>query len=414
MTDMERTARAAGQRTRVLLADDHGEFLSSLSRVLSASDGVQIAATAATGEQVLKLAAEHKPDIAILDVRLPGLDGIEVISMIRAAAPETAVITLSLSYDRRYVRRALESGALGYVAKIDASEQIADAVETVLRGKHFLSSSVLSELRAASMRLFSAESCGELWDLIDREGNALLRFARSIASTEDQAIEALVRSLLAYAMARDFSDELPNPRVWLVVSVAASLFGRGPSLHAFADGGKARRLGGRAGPISRLITWNRSGRGAHRDHRDFAAYWSGRMRRASRFALLHHVAWCRSCHLEWSLVGFRSQVLQRRIDRSSALEPAMLAVGKALASDIQNANAERFVIALAERGASLGQVLASEMEILFGAAAVQGWRHSERALPAHKNSPARWTSEFLGERATGFLSSGWDGVRYRR
>ena len=411
MTGMDRTARTGSQRTRVLLADDNAEFLTSLRQVLSSYD-VEIVAAAGNGEQAVRLAAEHKPDIAILDVRMPGLDGIEVISLIRAAAPETAVIMLSLSYDRRYVRRALESGALGYVAKIDASEQIAQSLETVLRGKHFLSSSVISELRATSIRLFSVEACRELWDVIDREGKALLRFARSIASTEDQATEALVRCLLAYATARDFSDELPHPRVWLVVSVAASLFGHGPSPQAYADGGKACGLGSPDGLISRLVTWNRARCRAHRDHRDFAAYWNGRIGSAHRSALLHHVAWCRSCHLEWSLVGFRSQQLQRRIDRSSALEPALLTVKKALVKDIQNANAERFVVALAERSVSLGKVVASEMEVLFGAAVVKGWKQPERALAERTNSPARWASEFLGERAAGFRSAGLTWVKY--
>ena len=413
MTGMDRTARAVGQRTRVLLADDHVEFLTSLRQVLSSRD-IEIVAAVGTGEQAIKLAGEHKPDIAILDMRMPGLDGIEVISLIRAAAAQTAVIMLSLSYDRRYVRRALESGALGYVAKIDAPEQIAHAVETVRRGQHFLSSSVISELRASSIRLFSAESCGELWDLIDREGNALLRFARSIASTEDQATQALVGSLLAYAMARDFSDEIPNPKVWLVVSLAVRLFGHGPSLQTCADPGKARDPGGPKGPISRFVTWNRVRRRTHRDHGDFAAYWSGKIGKGSRLALLRHVAWCRSCHLEWSLVGFRSQVLQRRVDRNSALEPALLTIRKALVRNIQSANVESFVIALAERGVNLGQAVASEMEVLFGEAAVQGWKHPECALVERANSPTRWASEFLGERAAEFLSAGINGVKYLR
>lgn len=400
MKGMDRAPQVAGQRVRVLLADDHVEFLSGLSRALSASDVIEIVAATGNGEEAARLATLHKPDVAILDVRMPGLDGIEVISAIRAAVPETAVIILSLSYDRRYVRRALESGALGYVAKIDVPEQMSQAVETVRMGKHFLSASVIREMRASSIRLFSAEACRELWDVVDREGNALLRFARSIASTENQAIEALVRSLLAYAMARDFSDEVPNPRVWLAVSLTASLFGHEPSLQEYADPGKAPRLRGPEGPISRWVTWNRARRRAHRDYGDFATYWSGKMGRAPRSALLHHVAWCRSCHLEWSLVGFRNQVVLRRIDQISVLDPMLLKIRKVLIEEIQNANVEKFVVALAERGASLGQVAESQMEVLLGAGAVRSWKHPEHPL----GSPTRWARELLGERATGFFT----------
>jgi DNA-binding NarL/FixJ family response regulator len=109
---------------RVLLADDHSTFRESVRELLEATSDLEIVAEAASGKEAVDLAGVHQPDVAVLDVRMHGMSGIDAIPQIRRRSPHTVVVMLSMHRDSRYVVQSLEAGALEYVLK--------DAVETSL------------------------------------------------------------------------------------------------------------------------------------------------------------------------------------------------------------------------------------------------------------------------------------------
>src|ERR1700682_1496548 len=144
---MKAVSKMTERGKRVLIADDHPAIRENLRDALLASGGVEFVAEAATGDEAVTLAIDRKPDVAILDLRMPGLDGIEAASRIRKSAPATAVLILSLSCNKQYVRRAFGFGVRGYVSKDDAPDCLADAIEAVCTGACLLRPSVIFELQ---------------------------------------------------------------------------------------------------------------------------------------------------------------------------------------------------------------------------------------------------------------------------
>lgn len=124
---------------RILIADDHGIVRSGLRLLLEMQDGIEVIAEAGNGAEALELALSERPDIAILDVKMPEMTGLEVTRRIRAEAPEITVLILSMHDDERYVFESLKAGASGYVLKTQADSDLLDAVNAARRGEPFLS-----------------------------------------------------------------------------------------------------------------------------------------------------------------------------------------------------------------------------------------------------------------------------------
>jgi NarL family two-component system response regulator LiaR len=141
-------AADATERIRTLIADDHTAFREGLSRLLSEQDDIEIVATAADGEEAVNLAAKELPDVAILDVAMPRLSGIEAIKYIRTKSPHTAVIILSAYDYESYVVPSIEAGASAYLLKTVGIREIAGAIRAVHDGQTVLGPT-------ASQRLFS-------------------------------------------------------------------------------------------------------------------------------------------------------------------------------------------------------------------------------------------------------------------
>jgi DNA-binding NarL/FixJ family response regulator len=123
---------------RVLIADDHGIVRSGLRMLLESEEGIDVIAEAADGDEALQLAVAEQPDLAILDVKMPGLNGLEATRAIRAEAPDVAVLILSMHDEERYLFEALKAGASGYVLKRAADSDLTDAIRAVERGEPFL------------------------------------------------------------------------------------------------------------------------------------------------------------------------------------------------------------------------------------------------------------------------------------
>ncbi len=125
---------------RVLLADDHALILAAVRALVERIEGVQIVAEARDGREAVDRAAALRPDIAILDVEMPELNGIEAAGRILEVSPATKVVMLSSHVAGEYVRSAVRAGASGYLTKCGAPQEIGLAIDAAMRGEFYVSS----------------------------------------------------------------------------------------------------------------------------------------------------------------------------------------------------------------------------------------------------------------------------------
>jgi DNA-binding NarL/FixJ family response regulator len=123
---------------RVLIADDHGIVRSGVRLLLEREPGIEVVGEASDGVEAREMAIREKPDLAILDVKMPRLTGLQATREIREQAPDVAVLILSMHDDERYLFEALKAGASGYVLKHQADQELIDAVRAIERGEPFL------------------------------------------------------------------------------------------------------------------------------------------------------------------------------------------------------------------------------------------------------------------------------------
>lgn len=127
---------------RILIADDHKIVLDGLKVLLEAQSDMEIVAQATNGREAVKLARKQKPDMVIIDVAMPDLNGLEAMRQILSDNPATKVIALSMHSDRRYVTGMLSAGASGYILKHCAFEELSRAIHTVLSDQVYLSPAI--------------------------------------------------------------------------------------------------------------------------------------------------------------------------------------------------------------------------------------------------------------------------------
>jgi DNA-binding NarL/FixJ family response regulator len=127
---------------RVLLADDHTLFRDGLRSLLERLGDVTVAAEAGDGREALKLIEQQSPDVAIVDITMPGLSGLEVAARAKRVSPSTRVIILSMHAGEAYVAHALRAGVAGYLLKDSAAAELALALRAVRRGETYLSPAI--------------------------------------------------------------------------------------------------------------------------------------------------------------------------------------------------------------------------------------------------------------------------------
>ncbi len=130
----EETHDMIGTPTRVLIADDHPVFRDGLASLLEPLPGIEVVARASDGHQAVALAAEHDPDVIVMDVQMPGLNGIEATRQVVANRPQVGVLVLTMGEDDGTVLSALRAGARGYLRKGAEQDEIVRAIETVRGG----------------------------------------------------------------------------------------------------------------------------------------------------------------------------------------------------------------------------------------------------------------------------------------
>ena len=124
---------------RVLLADDHAIVRDGLRRLVDGAEDMIVVAEAADGREAIRKAGEIQPDVAVVDISMPGLDGLEVVERIRAAHPKMAILVLTMHEEEQYVVRAISAGAGGYITKRAAADQLIKGIRKVQEGGWYLS-----------------------------------------------------------------------------------------------------------------------------------------------------------------------------------------------------------------------------------------------------------------------------------
>jgi DNA-binding NarL/FixJ family response regulator len=162
-------------RVTILLADDHGILRDGLRLLLERQAGYEVLAEAADGREAIRLAEMHKPDVVVMDIAMPNLNGIEAARRILEKTPETGVIILSMHYDESYVARALRAGARGYLLKDSAKADLLGAIEAVVRGRSFFSPRVSQVMQEDYMRALASKGVDDSYDLLTSREREILQ-----------------------------------------------------------------------------------------------------------------------------------------------------------------------------------------------------------------------------------------------
>lgn len=170
---------------RILLADDHPVVRDGLRALLEREADMSIVAEAADGRETVRLAEEQSPDVVIMDLAMPIMNGIEATRRIVAKSPHTAVVILSMHQDESYVLGSLNAGAKGYLLKDSMRKEVIEAIRAVSQGRSFLTrkvSAMLQEDYISQLRRRGLEDSYEL--LTDREREILQLIAEGRANKE--------------------------------------------------------------------------------------------------------------------------------------------------------------------------------------------------------------------------------------
>jgi two-component system invasion response regulator UvrY len=179
---------------KVLLADDHSIVRAGLRRIVEESGDMEVVAEAADGREAIRLVRETSPDVAVIDISMPGLDGLEVVSQLHAHYPDLPALILTMHEEGQYVVRAIQAGAMGYMTKQSAPEQLLKAIRKIYEGGRYL-----TDEAAETLALRIAKGTGEqspLDSLSMRELQVLRRLAmghtnREIASAYSISIKTV-------------------------------------------------------------------------------------------------------------------------------------------------------------------------------------------------------------------------------
>ena len=174
------------KKIRLLIADDHKLFRVGLRQIVEARPGFCVVAEAANGLEAVAAARDAAPDIALMDISMPEMNGIEAARRIVAELPDTRVIMLSMHSDRRYIQEALRAGAKGYLLKDSAPEELLRAIHKALRGQFYLSAQINAQVIEGFVQQISADPDSPFRVLSAREREVLQLLAEG-KSTRDIA-----------------------------------------------------------------------------------------------------------------------------------------------------------------------------------------------------------------------------------
>jgi two-component system, NarL family, response regulator NreC len=179
---------------RILLADDHTVMRRGLRLLLDSRPEFTVIAEASNGREAVERAGADQPDVAVLDIAMPNLNGIEAAQRITAASPHPAVVMLSMHADEGYVLRALKAGAKGYLMKDSAEDDLIGAIKAVHAGRTFFSPEITQMLMADYVRQIQNRGAEDSYDLLTPREREMLQLLAEMKSNKEIA-QALNLSL---------------------------------------------------------------------------------------------------------------------------------------------------------------------------------------------------------------------------
>jgi len=174
-------------RLRILLADDHTVVRQGLRKVLEERPEWEVVAEAGDGREAVRLAEETKPDVAILDVAMPSLNGIEAVRQIARKVPATRMLVLSMHADEAYVTQMLRAGAAGYLLKDSADVDLLQAVEAVSAGKSFFSPAIARVIADDYVRHLADRGVTDRFELLSQREREIFQLIAEGRTNKEMA-----------------------------------------------------------------------------------------------------------------------------------------------------------------------------------------------------------------------------------
>jgi RNA polymerase sigma factor (sigma-70 family) len=175
------------KKTRILIADDHGIVRKGLRLQLEQNGNFEVVGEATDGRAAARMAEELSPDIVIIDIAMPNLNGIQATTLIVKKNPQTGVIILSMHSDETYITRALAAGARGYLLKENAEVDLFRAVQVVAQGKPFFSPAIAKTLLEDYMRHMQQRGLEDSYDLLTVREKEILQLLAEGKSNKEVA-----------------------------------------------------------------------------------------------------------------------------------------------------------------------------------------------------------------------------------
>ena len=169
---------------KILICDDHKIFREGLRALLEKQPGIKVVGGARDGLEAVRMARELSPDIVIMDVTMPGLNGIEAARKLAKVRKAARIIALSMHNDRKYVTEIFKAGARAYLLKDSAFEELMDAIKAVSCGRSFLSAGITDLVLGEYIKTPSGNSQTPFTLLSDREREVLQLFAEGLSTKE--------------------------------------------------------------------------------------------------------------------------------------------------------------------------------------------------------------------------------------
>jgi len=171
-------------KVRILLADDHQIMREGLKALLGKHTSIEVIAEAENGIEALSIARQERPDVIVMDIAMPDINGIEVTRQIKSELSDIKIIALSMHSDRRFVSEVLKAGASGYVLKHAAFEDLEKAIKAVMMNRTFLSADVLESVVSEYVSQLSNSEYEAYRQLSDRERQVLQLLAEGNSTKE--------------------------------------------------------------------------------------------------------------------------------------------------------------------------------------------------------------------------------------
>lgn len=178
----------------VLLADDHGVLRSGLALLLNGQAELEVVGEASTGIEAIKLATELQPDLILLDLNMPGLNGLDALPTVKQESPDSKILILTMHNDPEYLRQAIKMGASGYILKKAADTELLSAMQAVLQGGLYVHPSMTKELLTDFFPEQMQDEDRDIWEILSPREQQVLRLV-ALGHTSAEIAEQLSLSV---------------------------------------------------------------------------------------------------------------------------------------------------------------------------------------------------------------------------